>query len=116
MDDIFEDEDDISSTEKEKGRWAALEALVGAEPRLNQIAKDLVAHYEQRSKTQPGKALIVSMSREICARLYNELIELKPDWHDENHMKGSVKVVMTASASESQLLQPHHTSKQQKKN
>ena len=30
-----------SSTEKEKGRWAALEALVGAEPRLNQIAKDL---------------------------------------------------------------------------
>ena len=55
------------------------------------------------------------MSREICARLYNELIELKPDWHDEDHMKGSVKVVMTASASESQLLQPHHTSKQQKK-
>ena len=115
VDDIFEDEDDISSTEKEKGRWAALEALVGAEPRLNQIAKDLVAHYEQRSKTQPGKALIVGMSREICARLYNELIELKPDWHDEDHMKGSVKVVMTASASESQLLQPHHTSKQQKK-
>ncbi len=115
VDDIFEDEDDISSTEKEKGRWAALEALVGAEPRLNQIAKDLVAHYEQRSKTQPGKALIVGMSREICARLYNELIELKPDWHDEDHMKGSVKVVMTASASESPLLQPHHTSKQQKK-
>ncbi len=115
VDDIFEDEDDISSTEKEKGRWAALEALVGAEPRLNQIAKDLVAHYEQRSKTQPGKALIVGMSREICARLYNELIELKPDWHDEDHMKGSVKVVITASASESQLLQPHHTSKQQKK-
>ncbi len=115
VDDIFEDEDDISSTEKEKGRWAALEALVGAEPRLKQIAKDLVAHYEQRSKTQPGKALIVGMSREICARLYNELIELKPDWHDEDHMKGSVKVVMTASASESQLLQPHHTSKQQKK-
>ena len=55
------------------------------------------------------------MSREICARLYNQIIELKPDWHDLDHMKGSVKVVMTASASESQLLQPHHTSKQQKK-
>ncbi len=115
VNDIFEDEDDISSTEKEKGRWAALEALVGAEPRLNQIAKDLVAHYEQRSKTQPGKALIVGMSREICARFYNAIIDLRPDWHDEDHMKGSVKVVMTASASESQLLQPHHTSKQQKK-
>ena len=115
FDEIFEEEDDISSTEKAKSRWAALEALVGAEPRLKQVAKDLIAHYEQRSKTQPGKALIVGMSREICARLYNEIVDLKPEWKDSDHMKGSVKVVMTASASESELLQPHHTSKQQKK-
>ncbi len=115
FDEIFEDEDDISSTEKAKSRWAALEALVGAEPRLKQVAKDLISHFEQRSKTQPGKALIVGMSREICARLYNKIIELKPEWNDSDHMKGSVKVVMTASASESELLQPHHTSKQQKK-
>ena len=115
FDEIFEDEDDILSTEKAKSRWAALEALVGAEPRLKQVAKDLTAHYEQRSKTQPGKALIVGMSREICARLYNEIVNIRPEWEDLDHMKGSVKIVMTASASESELLQPHHTSKQQKK-
>ncbi len=115
VDEIFEDEDDIPSNEKAKGRWAALEALVGAEPRLKEVASDLIAHYEQRSKTQPGKAIVVGMSRDICARLYNTIISLCPDWHDSDHMKGAIKVVMTASASESKLLQPHHTSKQQKK-
>ncbi len=115
VDEIFEDEDDIPSNEKAKGRWAALEALVGAEPRLKEVASDLIAHYEQRSKTQPGKAMVVGMSRDICARLYNTIIGLRPDWHDSDHMKGAIKVVMTASASESKLLQPHHTSKQQKK-
>ncbi|MDA8781002.1 DUF3387 domain-containing protein, partial [Gammaproteobacteria bacterium] len=61
------------------------------------------------------KAMIVGMSRDICARLYDELIALKPEWDHSDHMKGGVKVVMTASASDAQHLQKHHTSKQQKK-
>ena len=115
VDELFSDEDDIPAAERAKSRWAALEALVGAEPRLKQVAADLVSHYEQRSKTQPGKAMVVAMSRDICARLYDAITALRPDWHDPDISKGAIKVVMTASASDEQHLQPHHTSKQQKK-
>jgi len=115
VDDLFSDEDDIPAAERAKSRWAALEALVGAEPRLKQVAADLVAHFEQRSRTQPGKAMVVAMSRDICARLYEAIVALRPDWHDDDPYKGAIKVVMTASASDEQYLQPHHTTKQQKK-
>ncbi|MCX5946695.1 MAG: DUF3387 domain-containing protein, partial [Cyanobacteria bacterium] len=107
--------DDLPAAERAKSRWAALEALVGAEPRLKQVAADLIAHFEQRSRTQPGKAMVVAMSRDICARLYAAIVALRPDWHDDDPKKGAIKVVMTASASDEQYLQPHHTTKQQKK-
>ena len=55
------------------------------------------------------------MSRDICARLYAAIVALRPDWHDDDHMKGVIKVVMTAVASDQEHLQPHHTTKQQKK-
>jgi hypothetical protein len=80
VDDLFADEDDIPAAEWAKSRWAAPEALVGAEPRLKQVAADLVAHFEQRSRTQPGKAMVVVMSREICFRLYNDIVALRPAW------------------------------------
>lgn len=115
VEEIFGDEEDMPAAQRAKSRWAALEALVGAEPRLKQVAEDLVAHYEQRSRTQPGKAMVVAMSRDICARLYDAIRELRPEWHDDDHMKGAMKVVMTASASDKEHLQPHSTSKQQKK-
>ena len=116
VDEIFDDTyDDIEKNEKSKTKWSQLEALVGAEPRIKQVVIDLINHFETRQKTQPGKAIIVAMSREIAARLYNSIIELRPEWHDENHLKGQIKVVMTASASDSQELQPHHTNKKQKK-
>ena len=115
VDEIFDDAyDDIEKNEKSKTKWSQLEALVGAEPRIKQVVIDLINHFETRQKTQPGKAIIVAMSREIAARLYNSIIELRPEWHDENHLKGQIKVVMTASASDSQELQPHNTNKKQK--
>jgi type I restriction enzyme R subunit len=70
VDEVVEDEEDIASREKTKSEWAALEKLVGAEPRLAQVAKDLVEHFETRSATLDGKAMIVCMSRDICAQLY----------------------------------------------
>ncbi|MEB3259386.1 MAG: type I restriction endonuclease subunit R [Cyanobacteriota bacterium] len=115
VDELFADEDDIPAAERAKSRWAALEALVGAEPRLQQVARDLVSHFERRSRSQSGKAMVVLMSRTICARLYAAIVALRPEWHDPDPAKGVIKVVMTASASDSPLLQPHHTSTQQKK-
>jgi type I restriction enzyme R subunit len=115
VDELFSEEDDIPAAERAKSRWAALEALVGAEPRLIEVSADLISHFEQRSRSQPGKAMLVAMSRDICARLYNAIVALRPDWHDDDPKKGAIKVVMTASASDEQYLQPHHTTKQQKK-
>ena len=115
VDEIFANEDDIPAAERAKSKWTALEVIVGAEPRLKQVAEDLVSHYEQRSKVQPGKAMVVAMSRDICARLYEAIITRCPHWHDPDHMKGVIKVVMTTSAADDEHLQPHHTSAQQKK-
>jgi type I restriction enzyme R subunit len=115
VDELFSEEDDIPAAERAKSRWAALEALVGAEPRLIEVAADLISHFEQRSRSQPGKAMLVAMSRDICARLYNAIVALRPDWHDDDPKKGAIKVVMTAAASDQEHLQPHHTTKQQKK-
>jgi type I restriction enzyme R subunit len=112
LDDEVEDDRD---KEKAKSQWSALEAIVGTEARLQEIAEDLIQHYETRSQTQPGKAMVVAMSRDICVRLYDQIIKVRPDWHSDDHMKGAVKVVMTASAADKAHLQPHHTNKAQKK-
>ncbi len=116
VEEILEGEtDDEREREKAKTQWSALEAIVGTDARLQEIAEDLIAHYETRSQTQPGKAMIVTMSRDICVRLYDKIVEIRPDWHSDDHMQGEIKVVMTASASDKAHLQPHHTNKAQKK-
>ena len=114
VDELAEDEED-SQQAKLKSRWAALEKIVGAEPRVASVAADLVAHFEERNKAQAGKAMIVAMSREICVHLYNEIINLRPDWHDSDPEKGAIKIVMTGSASDKALLRPHIYSAQVKK-
>lgn len=106
VDELAEDEED-SAQAKLKSRWAALEKVVGAEPRVAQIAADLVDHFEERNKAMPGKAMVVAMSRDICVHLYNEIIKLRPDWHSEDPEKGAIKIVMTGSASDKALLRPH---------
>ncbi len=96
-------------------RDTALEKVVGAEPRVQSVAADLVAHFEERNKAQTGKAMVVAMSREICVHLYNEIVKLRPEWHDADPEKGSIKIVMTGSASDKALLRPHIYSAQIKK-
>lgn len=115
VEEVVEDDEDLGNREKMKGEWSRLEKLVGATPRLTQIAADLVTHFEARTETMDGKAMIVSMSRDICAHLYNEIIKLRPDWHDSDPEKGAIKIVMTGSASDKPLLQPHIYNKQTKK-
>ena len=92
--------EEIDRTEKLKTKWAQLEAVVGAEKRVSQIAEDIVDHFEQRLEALEGKAMVVCMSRRICIDLYRELTRLRPDWHDDDDGKGVIKVVMTGSASD----------------
>ncbi|NLY16540.1 MAG: type I restriction endonuclease subunit R [Gammaproteobacteria bacterium] len=115
VEDVVEDEEDIGQREKTKGEWSRLEKLVGSGPRLKQVAADLVEHFETRSALIEGKAMIVTMSRDICAQLYNEIVALRPEWHDTDPEKGAIKVVMTGSAADKPLLQPHIYNKQTKK-
>ena len=114
VDELAEDEEE-SQQARLKSKWAALEKVVGAEPRVARVAADLVAHFAQRQQAQPGKAMVVAMSREICVHLYNEIVKLRPDWHDADPEKGAIKIVMTGSASDKALLRPHIYSGQVKK-
>ncbi|WP_323995220.1 type I restriction endonuclease subunit R [Aeromonas hydrophila] len=115
VEEVVEDEEDIANREKTKSEWAALEKLVGSEPRLQQVARDLIQHFEARISVVDGKAMIVCMSRDICAQLYNAIVELRPEWHSSDPDKGAIKIVMTGSAADKALLQPHLYSKQVKK-
>jgi len=115
VEEVVEDEEDVSNREKTKSEWTRLEKLVGTEPRIQQIAADLVKHFEARTDSMDGKAMIVAMSRDICVHLYDAIVELRPDWHDPDPDKGKIKIVMTGSASDRELLQPHIYNKQTKK-
>lgn len=121
LDQLDEDVDELAEDEEEgnqaklKSKWAALEKIVGAEPRIARVAADLVSHFEERQKAQNGKAMIVAMSREICVHLYNEIVKLRPEWHDPDPKKGVIKIIMTGSASDKALLRPHIYSGQVKK-
>ena len=99
--------EEIERKERLKTKWAQLEAVVGAENRVKQIAEDIVDHFEQRLEALEGKAMVVCMSRRICVDLYNELVRLRPDWHDSDDARGSIKVVMTGSASDPPEWQQH---------
>jgi len=115
VDEVIEGEEDIASREQTKSSWATLEKLVGSAPRVEQVAKDLVSHFEQRISTMPGKGMIVCMSREICVDMYNAITALKPEWHDTDTSKGAIKIVMTGSASDKDKLQAHIHNKKTKK-
>ena len=99
--------EEVERREKLKTKWAQLEAVVGAENRVKLVAHDIVEHFEQRLEALDGKAMVVCMSRRICIDLYQELVRLRPDWHSNDDDKGSIKVVMTGSASDPLEWQPH---------
>ena len=113
--DVLAEDEEESQQAKLKSHWAALEKVVGAEPRIASVAADLVAHFEERNNAQEGKAMVVAMSREICVHLYNEITRLRPDWHSDDPEQGAIKIVMTGSASDKALLRPHIHSSQVKK-
>lgn len=109
------DQDELTETQKAKAKWTQIEALIGSEKRIQNIAQDMVKHFEQRQEVFAGKAMIVSMSRRIAADLHEAIIKLKPEWHSDDLNKGAIKVVMTAASSDGPKLAKHHTSKLQRK-
>jgi type I restriction enzyme R subunit len=106
FEDVTEGEE-IDRKEKLKTRWAQLEALVGSDTRVKLVAEDLVKHFEDRLAAMDGKAMVVCMSRRICIDLYNAIVALRPDWHDADDDKGTIKVIMTGSATDPVAWQQH---------
>lgn len=98
--------------ERLKTRWARIEAIVGSDKRIAELAEDIVTHWEARREILAGKAMVVTMSRRIAANLYNEIARLRPDWVTDDDTTGRVKVVITGSADDDPLLQPHIRSKE----
>jgi type I restriction enzyme, R subunit len=113
FDEITEGEE-IDRKEKLKSKWAQLEALVGSEKRVSLIARDLVNHFESRLTTLEGKAMIVCMSRRICVDLYGALAKLRPAWAAVPDDQGTMKVIMTGSASDPLEWQPHIRNKKRR--
>ncbi|WP_294275322.1 type I restriction endonuclease subunit R [uncultured Sphingomonas sp.] len=97
----------LTEAEKMKAKWSAVEALVGADKRLAQVAADMVTHLEARTEAMNGKAMAVCMSRRICVALYDRMIALRPEWHSTDDDKGAVKIVMTGAASDPLDWQQH---------
>lgn len=109
------DQEELTDTQKAKAKWTQLEALIGSENRLKNIAQDIVTHFEERQKVFEGKAMIVGMSRRIVADLYEEIIKIRPEWHNDDLSKGFIKVIMTSSSSDGPIMAKHSTTKEQRR-
>lgn len=114
LDDEFDEateeleEDEADAVAK---KWSQVEALVGADNRLDAVVADILQHFDARIEAIDGKAMIVCMSRRICAEVYSRIVAARPEWHGDTDDTGEVKVVMTGSASDPSEMQPHIRSK-----
>jgi len=106
---------EFTVTQKAKAKWTQLEALIGSQDRIKQVAQDIINHFEQRQEVFEGKAMIVAMSRRIAADLYKEIINIKTEWHNDDLKKGVIKVVMTSASSDGPEIAKHHTTKEQRR-
>ncbi len=111
----LEQDEEVTEKQKAKAKWTKLEAIVGNQQRVTNLAKDIVTHFEKRQTVFEGKAMIVAMSRRIAADLYAAIIDLRPDWHNNDMTKGFIKVVMTTNSADGPEISKHHTTKQQRK-
>ena len=114
LDEEFE-QDALTENQKAKAKWTQLEALIGSESRIEQVAQDIIQHFEQRQEVFEGKAMIVAMSRRIAADLYKEITDRRPEWHHNDLNKGVIKVVMTSDSSDGPEIAKHHTTKDQRR-
>ena len=110
-----------SGTEEEakerlKTRWGQIEAVVGSDKRIKELAADIVTHWEARKEALAGKAIIVAMSRRIAVALHDEIAKLRPDWVTTDDATGTIKVVITGSAADDPSMQPHIRSKEALRN
>ncbi len=106
---------DRKGTDPEERIRVRLESLVGAPERLERLASFIVEHWEKRRAAMEGKAMVVTMSRDIAARLYEQIRLLRPAWHDADDERGAMKVVVTGGAEDPEPLCDHVRTKAARK-
>ena len=84
-----------------------LKTLAGAQERIDRLAEFIVDHWEKRRAVIEGKAMVVTMSRDIAARLYEAIRALCPEWHDPDDERGAMKVVVTGTNEDEEPLRSH---------
>jgi type I restriction enzyme R subunit len=103
---------DVENRDHHKTRWARVEAVAGTMQHIEQVAADIVQHWEKRRSLLPGKAMVVCMSRRICVNMYDAIVRLRPEWHFDDDAAGSVKVVITGSTVDGPEIARHVRNKQ----
>ncbi|WP_259176799.1 type I restriction endonuclease subunit R [Mycetocola sp. BIGb0189] len=114
VEEVAEQVEEVAATAA-KSRWSRLEAIVGADARLDMVAADIVEHWEKRRESILGKGMIVTMSRRIAVKLYEKIVALRPEWHSDDPARGKIKVVMTGSAVDPAEFRTHIHSKDVRK-
>lgn len=115
LDKELDDNAAVTDKQKAKAKWTQVEAVVGNSQRIKNLANDIVKHFEARQEVFEGKAMVVAMSRRIAVELYDQIVALRPDWHDKDKAKGKIKVIMTATSADGPELARHHTNKQDRR-
>ena len=115
FDELTEGQEDAAS-QKTKAKWTQLEAIVGHPSRVAAVAEDFIQHFETRQEAFEGKVLFVAMSRRIAVEMYEAIVKLRPDWHDDDLRKGKIKVVMTSTSSDPLEWARHSTNKHDRQN
>ena len=83
---------DPATIEKSKRDLGKMEAVLGNDKTIDSLVTDILDHYENfRANLLTGKAMIVAYSRAIAMKIYQRILELRPDWTEK------VAVVMTES-------------------
>ncbi|MBP3687180.1 MAG: type I restriction endonuclease subunit R [Alphaproteobacteria bacterium] len=78
--------------EKSKKKLGQMETILGDDSTINSLVTDILDHYENnRANLLTGKAMIVAYSRLIALKIYQKILELRPNWQEK------IAVVMTSS-------------------
>lgn len=113
FEELTEDQEEAERS-RTASKWAQLEAVVGTEKRLAEVAADIVQHLDKRYEANGGKVMIVTMSRRIAVELYDQIARIRPEWDEEGDEGGVMKVIMTASASDPLEWQRHSRNKRRR--
>lgn len=93
--DIMAQNADKEVVEQSKRELSQMETVLGDDSTINSLVDDILNHYENnRENLLTGKAMIVAYSRPIAMKIYNRILELRPNWGEKN--KEKIAVVMTS--------------------